>query len=180
MTSPDPTPRLQTLVSGPAERLEVLRSLRLTGPDPELDAFAWQLAQDAGVPYAMVNIFGDEQQFFGLCTPGDDSELPTVGRSMSLDHGFCPEVVAKRKALVLPDVFAHPRFSGNAVVDLIGIRTYAGAPLLHGGTVLGTVCFVGPEDKPQSTGQASLALIKERRDEVLHFLYRRAGYQPPH
>ncbi|MEU9744745.1 GAF domain-containing protein [Streptomyces niveus] len=160
------------------ERDAVLRALGLTGPEPELDAFATQLAQEAGVPYAMVNIFGDQQQFVGLHTPGDDSELPTVGRSMPLDHGFCPEVVDRKKALVLPDVFSSPRFAGNTVVDLIGIRTYAGAPLLHGDTVLGTVCFVGPEERALSTGRESLALIKQRRDDVMNFLYQRAGIQP--
>lgn len=179
MTHPTSTPHPQTLVAEQTGRAEVLRALGLTGPDPELDAFALRLAQDARVPYAMVNIFGAEQQFFGLATPGEDSELPAVGRSMSLDHGFCPEVVDKKKALVLPDVFASPRFAGNAVVDLIGIRTYAGAPLMHGDTVLGTVCFVGPVEKSQTTGQASLQLIKQHRDEVMAFLYRRAGYQPP-
>ncbi|MFD4763236.1 GAF domain-containing protein [Streptomyces sp. NPDC058439] len=161
-----------------AERDAVLRAFGLTGPEPELDAFATQLAQEAGVPYAMVNIFGAQQQFFGLHTPGDDSELPIVGRSMPLDHGFCPEVVDRKKALVLPDVFSSPRFAGNTVVDLIGIRTYAGAPLLHGDTVLGTVCFVGPVERDLSTGRESLALIKQRRDDVMNFLYQRAGIQP--
>ncbi|MFD0427524.1 GAF domain-containing protein [Streptomyces zhihengii] len=74
---------------------------------------------------------------------------------MPLDHGFCPEVVDRRKALVLPDVFSSPRFAGNTVVDLIGIRTYAGAPLVHGDTVLGTVCFVGPVERDLSTGRDS-------------------------
>ncbi|MER7688156.1 GAF domain-containing protein [Streptomyces sp. NPDC097610] len=175
MTFPTDAPHAGTPQT---ERDAVLRALGLTGPEPELDAFATQLAQEAGVPYAMVNIFGDQQQFFGLHTPGDDSELPTVGRSMPLDHGFCPEVVDRKKALVLPDVFSSPRFAGNTVVDLIGIRTYAGAPLLHGDTVLGTVCFVGPVERDLSTGRESLALIKQRRDDVMNFLYQRAGIQP--
>ncbi|MEU6405291.1 GAF domain-containing protein [Streptomyces sp. NPDC046985] len=175
MTSPTDTPQEGTPQT---ERDAVLRALGLTGPEPELDAFAAHLAQEAGAPYAMVNIFGAEQHFFGLHTPGYDSELPTVGRSMPLDHGFCPEVVDREKALVLPDVFAAPRFAGNAVVDLIGIRTYAGAPLLHGDTVLGTVCFVGPVERGLSTGRQSLALIKQHRDDVQNFLYRRAGIQP--
>ncbi|RNG37361.1 GAF domain-containing protein [Streptomyces botrytidirepellens] len=171
--TPHPSPDAQQ-----ANRDDVLRSLGLTGADPDLDAFATQLAQDADAPYAMVNIFGAEQQFFGLHTPGTESDLPTVGRSMPLEHGFCPEVVDRKKALVLPDVFSSPRFAGNAVVDLIGIRTYAGAPLLHRGTVLGTVCFVGPEQRDLSTGRGSLALIKQHRDNVMHFLHQRAGIQP--
>ncbi|MGW1895411.1 GAF domain-containing protein [Streptomyces sp. NPDC002004] len=179
MTSPTTSCPQQPAVTDAHQRAAALHALGLTGPDPQLDAFAQRLAQDAGMPYAMVNIFGDQQHFLGLCTPGDQSELPSVGRSMSLDHGFCPEVVARRRALVLPDVFASPRFAGNAVVDLIGIRTYAGAPLLHEDTVLGTVCFVGRMEQPKTTGQASLALIKACRDEVMDYLYRRAGYQPP-
>lgn len=179
MTLPNSTPP----AAQSAEQLvraDLQRALGLTGPDAELDAFASRLAQAARVPYAMVNIFGAEQQFFGLATPGEDSELPTVGRSMSLDHGFCPDVVVKKKALILPDVFASPRFAGNEVVDLINIRTYGGAPLMHEGIALGTVCFVGPVEKPLSTGQGSLQLVKQCRDEVMAFLYRRAGFQPPH
>lgn len=160
------------------DRDALLRAFGLTGPDAELDAFATQLAQKAGVPYAMVNIFGSEQQFFGLHTPGDGADLPAVGRSMPLNHGFCPEVVHRKKALVLPDVFSHPRFAGNTVVDLIGIRTYAGAPLLHGDTVLGTVCFVGPVERDLKTGRASLELIKHHRDQVMDFLRQRAGIRP--
>lgn len=160
------------------ERDALLRALGLTGPKAELDAFATRLAQEADVPYAMVNIFGSEQQFFGLHTPGEGSELPTVGRSMPLDHGFCPEVVDRKKALVLPDVYASPRFASNSVVDLIGIRTYAGAPLLRGDTVLGTVCFVGLVQRPLSTGKDSLTLIKQRRDDLMNFLYQRAGIRP--
>lgn len=163
-----------------AQRVALLRALGLTGPEPELDAFATRLAQESGAPYAMVNVFsGAEQQFFGLHIPDDEKDLPTVvGRAMPLDHGFCPEVVARKKALVLPDVYASPRFAGNAVVDLIGIRTYAGAPLLHGDTVLGTVCFVGPVERDLSTGRESLALIKQRAHDVMNFLCRRAGIQP--
>lgn len=162
-------------------RTQTQRFLGLHASDRELDVFATRLALATGIPdvYAMVNPFtSTEQHFVGLHIP-DNGDLPTVGRSMPLDHGFCPEVVDRRRALVLPDVFASPRFAGNPVVDQIGIRTYAGAPLIHEDIVLGTVCFVGLEEQPQNTGQASLALIKEHRDEVMAFLYRRAGYQPP-
>lgn len=161
------------------DRDAVVRSFGLTGPLAELDGFATQLAQEAKAPYAMVNIFGTvQQQFLGLHTPGAGSDLPPVGRNMPLHHGFCPEVVQRKKALVLPDVFASPRFSGNAVVDLIGIRTYAGAPLLHGDTVLGTVCFVGPDQRDLSTGRQSLALVKHHAARVMTFLTERSGIRP--
>ncbi|MET9879150.1 GAF domain-containing protein [Actinacidiphila glaucinigra] len=158
-------------------RTEVQRQLGLTGDaDPELDAFAARLAQEAGVPFAMVNVFTPRhQQFVGLHAP----DAAPVGRTMPLHHGFCRAVVDRARPLVLPDVFAAPRFAGDPVVDLLGIRTYAGAPLIHDGVVLGTVCAVGPDEKPQDTGQDSLALVNEIRDEVMAHLYRRAGHQGP-
>lgn len=97
---------------------------------------------------------------------------------MPLAHGYCPEVARRRNALVLPTVNVAPRFRSNPVVDLIGIRSYAGAPLIVAGVVLGTVCFVGRQSRPRSEGRAMLALIKSHRDEVLDSIQSRAGYLP--
>ncbi|MFJ9420010.1 GAF domain-containing protein [Streptomyces sp. NPDC101227] len=157
------------------QRIDLLRQLGLGDLDDEFDRFAAQLARDAGEPYAMVNLITHEQHFVGLHTP-PGSEFPVVGRTMPRDHGYCPDVIARRKALPLPDVCAHPRFAGNAVVDKIGIRTYFGAPLIHQptGTVLGTVCFVGTTPRPLSTGQASLQLIKERANTLMDLIHQRA------
>ncbi|MBA9002829.1 GAF domain-containing protein [Thermomonospora cellulosilytica] len=172
------------------QRLWLLNDLGLGDADAEFDAFATDLARAfaAGLardaeapsePYAMVNLITDEQVFAGLHNPAG-GDLPTVGRTMPRDHGYCPEVVDRRKALVLPDVFAAPRFASNPVVDQIGIRTYAGAPLIHQptGTVLGTVCVVGTTALPRSTGKASLALIKARRDALMDRIYQRLRHRP--
>ncbi|MFD4634830.1 GAF domain-containing protein [Streptomyces sp. NPDC058284] len=159
------------------DRDTLLRDLGLTGPDPDLDAFAQQMAHEAGVPYGMVNIFRTQQQCFdGLCTPGEDSELPTVGRSMALTAGFCPEVVETGLARVHPDLYASRDLASNEVVDILDARTYAGAPLIHVGHVLGTVCFLGPEPRGQETGRPTLHMIKSKRDELLVMLLRRSGF----
>ncbi|MFI6689405.1 GAF domain-containing protein [Streptomyces sp. NPDC050485] len=178
-TDPRPAPSATAL----EEHLRLLHQLGLGGPDPELDAVAARLAEDAQVPYAMINIFDPAtgvQHFMGLASP-TDGDLPTMTRTMAPDWGFCPEVARTRtKPLPLPDVYAKPRFAGNPVVDRLGIRTYTGAPLIHEETqtVLGTVCFVGPEAMEQSTGQRSLALIKAYRDEVMQILHQRAARIP--
>jgi hypothetical protein len=80
---------------------------------------------------------------------------------MDLQHGYCPEVVGRGKALVLDDVCAHPRFESNEVVDLIGIRSYLG-DVVHDprtGIVLGTACIVDTERR--AWGRAGLTLIKD-------------------
>ncbi|MFJ2509834.1 GAF domain-containing protein [Streptomyces griseoviridis] len=133
-----------------AQRYELL--CRLGVPpvaNEDFDDLARNVAERAGFLYGFVNLFLEEQTFVGLHQPPANSGFVIVGRTMSRDHGWCPEVMARKKALPLHDVHASPRFSGNAVVDAVGIRSYFGAPLIHAsGTVLGTVCVIDPERRP--------------------------------
>ncbi|TXS44789.1 GAF domain-containing protein [Streptomyces sp. t39] len=150
-------------------------------PDAAFDAFAQRLAEVTGAPYSMVNFIDEHQQFFaGLHTPGGTrtgSDLNAaassdVGRYMARDHGFCPHVVVRRKALVLEDVCDYPRFAGNPVVDEIGIRSYLGAPLIdRTGIALGTICVVDTEPRPW--GRAGLETIKSLAAELIEQIHRR-------
>ncbi|MBT2527809.1 GAF domain-containing protein [Streptomyces sp. ISL-99] len=135
-----------------ARRYELLERLGVsTAASQDFDDLARAMAEQAGFLYGFVNLFLEEQTFVGLHQPPADSGYVIVGRTMSHDHGWCPEVVARKKALPLHDVHASPRFSGNHVVDAVGIRAYFGAPLIHdSGTVLGTVCVIDPEKRPLS------------------------------
>ncbi|MFF6880056.1 GAF domain-containing protein [Streptomyces sp. NPDC012474] len=135
-----------------AQRYELLERLGVsTVASEDFDKLARDMATQAGFLYGFVNLFLEEQTFVGLHQPPADSGYVIVGRTMSRDHGWCPEVMARKKALPLHDVHASPRFSGNDVVDAVGIRSYFGAPLIHdSGTVLGTVCVIDPEKRPLS------------------------------
>lgn len=158
-------------------RMRRLRDLSLTaGPDPELDAVAHDLGEALDAPYTMVNFrLEAHQHFAGLHTPGPSSYLPPVGRTMPLDHGYCPEVMSRRLALILTDVYASPRFASNAVVDLIGIRFYAGVPIITpDGIVLGALCAIGTEPRPLSEGRHVLGVVKEHRDTLMDVLNSRA------
>ncbi|GGT31970.1 GAF domain-containing protein [Streptomyces chromofuscus] len=149
---------------------ERTRRLRLLGlgerPEPALDAFASRLASLTGAPYAMVNFLGEHGQFFaGLHAPvvglvaREDGTRPVMGRFLPRDHGFCPHVVVRHKALVLEDVRDYPRFAGNPVVDEYGIHSYLGAPLIDTtGMVLGTVCVA--DVSPRAWGRSGLESIK--------------------
>ncbi|MEV7689636.1 GAF domain-containing protein [Streptomyces bungoensis] len=163
--------------------------LRLLGlgqhPEPALDAYAEHLARITGAPYAMVNFLGADHQFFaGLSTPvtapvvREDGSRPEVGRVLPRDHGFCPHVAVRRKALVLEDVGDYPRFAGNAAVDEFGVRSYLGAPLIDStGTVLGTVCVA--DVRPRSWGKPGLETIKSAAAELVARLEGREPYGLP-
>lgn len=156
--------------------------------EPAFDAFADRLAQIAAAPYAMVNFIDENGQFFaGLHTPDStgtgwgtgtgsrersavivaaDGTEYRFGRHMARDHGFCPHVVVRGKALALEDVRDYPRFAGNPVVDEIGIHSYLGAPLTdRTGFVLGTVCVEDVEPRPW--GMAGLETIKAMAAELV-------------
>ncbi|MFD7552221.1 GAF domain-containing protein [Streptomyces sp. NPDC059816] len=159
-----------------------LREARLTalGLDPTavypaFDAFAAELAARLQMPYAMFNLIGRRQVFVGLFAASHDEDghpLPPVGRTMDLEHGFCPAVVDRRKALPLPDVCASSRFAGNPVVDRIGIRAYAGAPLIDptSGEPIGTVCGVDVRPHSMERGRYLLDTVNAAARTALALL----------
>ncbi|MGQ4486451.1 GAF domain-containing protein [Streptomyces sp. 372A] len=184
---------LLTPVDGEAPaRTRRLRSLGLGEREDasfdNFDAFADRVAEVTGVPFSMVNFIDGNRQFYaGLHTPagtrkGSDLGATAAGsgrsgRYVALDHGYCPHVVVRRKALVLEDVCDYPRFAGNPVVDDIGIRSYLGAPLIdRTGIALGAVCAV--DTVPRPWGRAGLDTIKSLARELVSHLDRREDHAP--
>lgn len=138
-------------------RAQRLRELGI-GPEPlrACDEAARRLAEETGAPCAVVTLVDAAQQFFaGLHAPPG----MVRGRTMAREYGFCPYVVARRRALVLDDVRAYPRFAGNPLVEAAGIRAYADAPLLDpSGIALGTLAAV--DHTPRPWGREGLAAAK--------------------
>ncbi|MEU4674735.1 GAF domain-containing protein [Amycolatopsis sp. NPDC023774] len=183
--APQPDPGVQA-------RMDRLRELGIgTLPDPEFDAIAAKAAQLASTPYAMVNFLSDRQQYFaGLHVPpshqhsaalqtSPSTAHPPVDRTMDLDHGWCPYVVTRKKALPLNDVLEYPRWKGNPVITKLGIRSYLGAPLIErretefgeSAVVLGTVCVIDTEK--HSWGQSGVDLIKGLAEELVTLIHQR-------
>ncbi|GAA5210630.1 GAF domain-containing protein [Streptomyces thinghirensis] len=157
-----------------AQRYELLNRLGVPPvANEDFDELARDMATQAGFLYGFVNLFLEEQTFVGLHQPPADSGFVIVGRTMSRDHGWCPEVMARRKALPLHDVHASPRFSGNAVVDAVGIRSYFGAPLIHdSGTVLGTVCVIDPQKRPLAEARRLRNIVINASAQVMDHIVR--------
>lgn len=162
------------------KRMQRLRELGLgDAPDIEFDEFAQRMAQLTATPFAVVNFLGENRQYYaGLYTAvggRGGASRPAgaeVDRAVDREHGFCPHVVARRKALVLDDVCDYPRFAGNPVVDEAGVRSYLGAPLIdRTGTTLGTICVVDTEPRPW--GRAGLETIKSLAAEVVDRIHQR-------
>jgi GAF domain-containing protein len=160
-------------------RMRRLRELGLgESPDPQLDEFARRVVEITGAPLAMINFVQDDLQYLGGLHVGSTvpGALPAAlaGRTFAREHGYCPHVVVRRKALVLDDVCDYPRFAGNPVVDQIGIRSYLGAPLIdRTGVALGTVCVVDIDPRPW--GRPGLETIKALASELVAQIHAREG-----
>lgn len=167
-----------------AQRLRTLGlGVRADTTFADFDAFADRVAEMTDVPFSMVNFIDGNRQFYaGLHTPAgtrNGADLGaaaagsgSAGRYVALDHGYCPHVVVRRKALVLEDVCDYPRFAGNPVVDEIGIRSYLGAPLIdRTGVALGAVCAV--DTVPRPWGRAGLDTIKSLARELVGHIHQR-------
>jgi GAF domain-containing protein len=178
---------MRHLLLPPEDTEAPVRALRLRElgigdrPVPEFDDFARELATHVGGRYAMVNFIDEHRQYFaGLYsavanTTVDISAEP--GREMARDHGYCPHVVVRRKALVLEDVRDFPRFAGNPVVDEIGIHSYLGAPLIdRTGTALGTICVVDPD--PHPWGHDGLTFIKSMAARLVNRIHAMGDSSP--
>jgi GAF domain-containing protein len=158
-------------------RVARLRELGLGDqPVPEFDDFARKLAENTGGTFALVNFIDDRRQYFaGMYSAVADTTVeldpaasasPGLGRVMPVDQGFCPHVIARRKALVLEDVRDYPRFAGNPGVDLLGIHSYLGAPLIdRTGLPLGTICVI--DQDPQPWGREGLETVKTMAAELM-------------
>ena len=137
------------------DRLDSLASYDILGAgrEPGLDAVTALLAEVCDVPLAAVTMVDAEVQWF---TSVHGLDIVTVPRAGS----FCAEVVADGATVVVPDALSDQRYRGlPSVVDL-GIRAYAGVPLVgRDGLPLGTLCVF--DLRPRQFTDRQLATLSD-------------------
>ncbi|MEA2323434.1 MAG: hypothetical protein QOD81_3284 [Solirubrobacteraceae bacterium] len=121
------------------ERLTALRSYELmdTPPEDVFDDLTALAAQICGTPVSLVTLIDAERQFYKSRVGVDGTETPR-------DSSFCAHAINDDGLFVVPDATRDPRFSNNPdVVGGLGIRFYAGAPLVTpDGLGIGTLCVI--------------------------------------
>ena len=106
-------------------RLEALRSLRIleTHPDQAFDDIVHLAAVICGTPIAKIG-FVDQHRVWLKAKIG--FELDEIPRERS----FSTYVIAKSDILVVPDPIEDAKFSNSLLVTEIGVRFFAGVPLI--------------------------------------------------
>jgi PAS domain S-box-containing protein len=107
-----------------------------TPPEPAFDDLARLAAAICATPIALISLVDGHRQWFKSRVGIDAVETPR-------DVAFCAHAILETGTLVVPDALEDPRFVDNALVTSAPrVRFYAGAPLVVGGHVLGTICVL--------------------------------------
>jgi len=128
------------------DRVAALRAYGVlhTAPEAEFDDIVALAARICEAPTALISLVDSDFQWFKARVGLDACE---TGRDVS----FCDHAMRETDIMVVPDATKDPRFSDNALVtgDL-GIRFYAGAPLLSAeGLPLGALCIIDYRPRPE-------------------------------
>ncbi|WP_203236184.1 EAL domain-containing protein, partial [Methylobacterium crusticola] len=136
---------LSPLIDNDADRLNVLRALRIldTPPEPHFDAVSRTAQALFGAPVAWISLVDHDRQWFkakcGVSLQGTSREV-----------AFCSHTIRSDEILVVEDATRDERFRDNPLVTGdTGFRFYAGAPLqLRPGIRVGTLCVL--DTKPRA------------------------------
>jgi diguanylate cyclase (GGDEF)-like protein len=151
------------------ERLRALDSYGILDTEREgaYDDIVRLASQICGTPVAVMGLVDAERVWLKAQTGGDAP--PNCPREIS----FCSHTILQHEPLVVPDLAADPRFADGPLVTEVGLRFYAGAPLItDDGFAIGTLCAL--DDVPHElTLQQRDALSALARQVVAQLELRR-------
>lgn len=119
-----------------------------TPSEPAFDRIAEAAALICGTPIGAVDIV-DADRIWTKAGYGIEAGLSSVRQP-----GLCGSTVEQDEPWVVEDAAHDPRCAGNAVVAALGVRFYAGVPLISpDGHRLGAVCAIDTEPGTVTEGQ---------------------------
>ncbi|GAB7042160.1 MULTISPECIES: GAF domain-containing sensor histidine kinase [Catenuloplanes] len=150
------------------QRVAALRETAIldTPPEAEFDDIAVLASEICGTPIALVSLVDSDRQWFKARIGTD---LPETGRDVSM----CSYAVAGRAMIEVGDAVGDARFADSPFVTELGVRFYAGAPLMmQDGHAIGTVCVMDHEPR-ELTADQRRALRSLARHAAAHLELRR-------
>lgn len=129
------------------ERLQEIEDLGLMSGDVDsvLQELCTSAATEFGLPIGLVSIVLDEAQHFAA-SHGLGGWLEQT-QGTPIEWSFCRYAVASREPFVVEDARVHDLVYDNPLVQVDGVRCYAGIPLISSrGFALGSLCVIGTEE----------------------------------
>ena len=108
-------------------------SILETPPEDGYDALTCLAAEVCEAPMAVISLLDGERLWFKSVHGLDSRTIPR-------QDSFCDECIRARAVLHVEDAASDPRFEGcELVVGPLGVRFYAGSPIVFGGVAIGTI-----------------------------------------
>ncbi|MCP3143625.1 GAF domain-containing sensor histidine kinase [Pyxidicoccus xibeiensis] len=165
---------VQSVLRSP-ERLAALRRTALMDSQVEeaFDRFTRLACRFLHTPIALVSLLGEGRHF---CKSSLGLPEPWLSqRELPLTHSICKYTVAGGAALIIDDVREEPELRDSPAVKEMGVRAYAGIPLVASGQALGTFCVV--DTVPRHWTQDEVGILRDLAAGVMTELELRATRQ---
>lgn len=158
------------------ERLAALRATGWldTAAEAPLDQLAALAARLVHAPTALISLVDADRQFFKSAI--NLREPYATERQMPLAYSFCRHAVDSGAPFVVDDAERHPLVRENPAVEELGVRAYAGVPLVtHDGHALGTLCVTDTE--PRRWSPYELRTLEELASSIMESLEKRVEHR---
>jgi len=146
------------------ERLAELAGYHVLDTSAELvfDKIVRAAAEGTGCPTALITLVDEDRQWFKARCGLDVGETPR-------NQAFCEHALRADAPLIVADATVDHRFRDNPLVTgAPGIRFYAGFPLrTPTGAVLGTLCVIGYEPRPEGLTDVQSHLVEVLAEQVM-------------
>ena len=127
-------------------RLQEITDLDLLNPEVQglLQSVCTDAAERLGLPIGVVSIVLDEAQHFAA-SHGLSGWMEEAGGT-PVEWSFCRFAVASEEPFVVEDATQHRLVRNSPLVEMDGVRCYAGIPLISSrGFALGSLCVIGTD-----------------------------------
>jgi serine phosphatase RsbU (regulator of sigma subunit) len=126
-----------------------------TAPEAAFDDLTRMAALLVDAPFAFATLVDDARSFWKSCF-GLPLDAP---RQNTVEESFCKYVVRSERELLITDAATDPRTRDNPSVAAMGVRAWAGFPLLAPtGEVLGSFCVV--DTAPRAWSARDVEIIR--------------------
>ncbi len=145
-------------------RLDALYAYNILDSEPEhpFDTLAAQVAAALGTPIAVIGFIDETRHWF-------KAKFGTPVTVNKRDWATCAHTILEAKPICAPDVRLDARFADMPPLEQLGVRAYAGAPIINAdGCAVGTICVF--DQAVHSFSQTDLNLLEGFANQVLGLL----------
>jgi signal transduction histidine kinase len=172
------TPISRSNLSSPAsvadaERLVAVRRTGLldTPAEESFDRLTRLAAKLIGVPATFISLVDEGRDFYKSCF-GFGEPLATTRQLQGTT--FCHYAIVSSGPLLIPDTMADPVFRGVPTVESLGVRAYAGIPLITDeGHAIGSFCAI--DFVPRQWTELDVEILTELAASALREIKLRAA-----